>query len=81
MLGFGFNEEKMKEKLEDLHASVEKKPENYKKAEGILAVYQKKINKNKDKVKDMNDLKARIDAIKLAINKAKGRSKENKKAA
>ena len=68
---FGFNEEGMKKKLEKLRAAVERKPVQVAKFEGVLATYQDKIARNSDKIENQQEMKARVQAVQLAISRAK----------
>ena len=67
----GFSEKGMKRKLEKLASAIERTPERVGALEGAFAVCQSKITKNSDKIKDRNDINARVQAVQLAITKAK----------
>ena len=71
MWPFGFNEEKMKKKLEELHASIEGDPRKVKWLEDLFIKYQAEIEKNLDKIKDKDSMNAQIQAVKQSIQKAK----------
>ena len=68
---FGFSEENIKKKLENLRASLERKPEKAAELEGVLAVYQDKINKNADKIEDKTGINTLMESVKLTLSKAK----------
>ena len=68
---FGFSEKRIKKKLEKLHNAVER---NHKKADSfgsLLAKYLADIEKNSDAVKNKKEMNALVQAVQLAISKAK----------
>lgn len=79
-----FDEEEMKKKLEELHSSIKRSPENVENLHKLFMKYQAEIGQNLDKLKDKSGVNAQIQLIHKALDEAKEKiaeAKELKEAA
>ena len=68
----------MIKKLEELHAAVERSPENVENFHRLIMKYQIEIGKNTDKIKDSKTMTARVESVLMAIDRKKAELKKEK---